>query len=538
MKQYEGKSTSDKIAVGSIYEWNKDTKGVRQYLTSTVGAELCRLEEGLNRAEETLNEVFRMACEYMDRDKAFIFEIHKMLLRDEEFLGRIRKHITENRWSAEYAVLEAKEYYKELFASLEDVALQNRILDLQDVITRLLEALDEEEEYSGLEEADGILLIEEITPEQVLLLSKEKIQGIITRKGTLRSHSAIVAAGRDIPMLLGVNVPEHVHGQRAILDGANAVLLLDVDEDTQNEYWERQAMYQMELGGMTKVMDAEIPTRSNVKVKVTANISNVEEAMRAFMNRADGIGLFRSEFLYLGRKSAPSFEEQTSVYSEVVRSMRGREVVIRTFDLGADKRVDYMKLSEEGNPALGHRGIRIALDYREIFRTQLKAILVAAGLGSVSLMLPMVSNQWEVEEAKKELALAKKELDDMGMAYGEVGFGIMIETPAAALLAEELAKQVDFFSIGTNDLTQYVLGVDRQDEAVEAYYDPTHPAVLELMEKVIRKAHKVGIKVSVCGELAGNVHMTERLVLMGVDSLSVVPSQLGIIKKKVRELGE
>ena len=482
-----------------------------------------------------MEKLYEKALVEVGEANAAIFEIHQMMLQDEDYLDAIRNMIRTQNVNAEYATANTGDHFSQMFASMEDDYMRARAADVKDISERLIRVLAgiEEKELEGNEPV--IIIAEDLAPSETVQLDKSKVLAFVTRLGSSNSHTAILARTMNIPALIGVEIDPAWDGMMGAVDGAKATIYLEPDEDTLTLIAEKKLRQDAYKKMLLELKGKETVTPDGRKINLYANIGNIGDAGAALYNDAEGIGLFRSEFLYLEKDHYPTEEEQFQAYKAVAETMAGKKVIIRTLDIGADKQVDYFEMEKEENPAMGYRAIRICLDRTQIFKTQLRALFRASAYGNISIMYPMIISVQEVQEIKQIVSEVKQELTHQGIAFSDVEQGIMIETPAAAIISDLLAKEVDFFSIGTNDLTQYTLAIDRQNPKLDSIYDPHHEAVLRLIEMVTRNGHQEGIWVGICGELAADTTLTERFIEMGIDELSVSPTFLLGVRKAVRE---
>ncbi len=534
----EGKSVYKGIAIGTMNYYRKTEIAGKVYQVSDTEEEQCRFEAGRQKAIEQLEELYNKALEEIGSEEALILQAHQLLLEDAEYLKHIKKIITEQKYNAEYAVLSASDYFAEIFSSMEDEYLKERAADIRDVSERLLRALGEEETEFKLAEP-AIIAAEDLAPSETVQLDRSKILSLITQKGSVNSHTAILARTMNIPAIIGVGeyLKPEFDGCQVIVDGFLGKVYVDPEEDLLQEYKEKQRTEEERRAALNELIGKENRTKDGKQIDIFANIGDLQDVNEALKNDAGGVGLMRSEFLYLNKMSFPSEEEQLAVYREVLKGMEGRKVIIRTLDIGADKQAEYFQLPKEENPALGYRAIRICLTRKEIFKTQLRALYRASVYGNLGIMFPMIISVEEIRAIKQILLEVKQELTREALAYSDkIELGIMIETPAAAVISDLLAEEVDFFSIGTNDLTQYTTAIDRQNPILASFQDPHHPAVLRLIKLTVENAHKKGIWVGICGELAADTAMTETFLEFGVDELSVAPGMILELRKAVREL--
>ena len=539
MKIYTGKSVMQGIAVGKIYLYEKKKYRKEKKTNVRPGEENNRFEAARKDAISQLEELGKEVSDKTGTEQAMIFDAHRMILEDEVYRNAVREKIFVEHVNAEYAVYEVGERFAASFAGMQDAYMKERAADVKDVTERILQILSGCQEKQIRPDEPVILIAEDLTPSETIQMDKSKILAFVTRKGSANSHTAIVAKAMDIPALVGTKIEllREYQGKEAIVDGIEGKLILEPDQETLSQALARKERLKKEHAGLRELIGAENVTKDGQRIELYANIEVTQEVEDAIQNDAGGIGLFRSEFLYLGKDSYPLEEEQFEKYREVIERMQGRRVIIRTMDIGADKRIDYFQLPEEANPAMGYRAIRICLDRKDIFKTQLRAIYRAAAYGNTAIMFPMIISVQEVKEIKELIREIKEELKEENLPCGEVELGVMIETPAAALISDKLAEEVDFFSIGTNDLTQYTLAIDRQNPYLDSIYDPHHPAVLKLIELITENAHKAGKWVGICGELAVDTALTEWFLKLGIDELSVPPSFLLKVRNAVRKIG-
>ncbi len=536
MQVATGRSILNGIAIGPLRIYQKKETQTAQTSTLTPAEELERFESARLAAQKQLGGLYDKALEEVGEENAAIFEIHQMMLDDDDYLDAVKNIIETQSATAEYAVTTTGENFSATFAAMDDAYMQARSVDVKDISGRVVNILTGQGDKDLLGEEAAILVADDLTPSETVQLDKSKLLGFITRHGSSNSHTAILARTMNIPALIGVDFNDSWDGKLAVLDGYNhcvyvepAAELLAAMEEKRKEDLKQEALLQ----GLKKKPNV---TLDGKEIKVYANIGNVGDVGLVLQNDAQGIGLFRSEFVYLDSKGFPSEDAQFAIYKRVAETMAGKKVIIRTLDIGADKQADYFGLDKEENPALGYRAIRICLTRREIFKTQLRAILRASAFGTISIMFPMIISVREVRDAKDVLEECRKELLAQGTAVGEVEIGIMIETPAAVMMAEELAEEVQFFSLGTNDLTQYTLAIDRQNPKLDAFYDPHHPAVLRMIRHAVEAGHRHGCWVGICGELGADATLTETFLRMGVDELSVSPPAVLPLRKVIRGL--
>ena len=534
----QGKSVLKGIAIGKIYLYEKQEYVLEQKQVADAEAEVARFEAAKETAIGQLDDLYEKALAEAGEEQAMIFDVHKMMLDDGDYLDAITGLIRSEKVNAEYAVHTTGEQFAAVFASMDDDYMKARSADVKDISGRVIRILAGIGDGSIASEEPVILLADDLTPSETVSLDKSKILAFVTRNGSANSHTAILARSMNIPALVQTDVEllKEYHGMDAVVDGLDGKLYLDPEEAVLAELVQKKEACGRERAELEKLIGLDNVTRDGRKINVYANIGSPEDVDKVLLNDAGGIGLFRSEFLYLGREDYPSEEEQFEIYKEVLSRMEGKKVIIRTLDIGADKQVDYFNLDHEENPAMGYRAIRICLDRRDIFRTQLRALLRASAYGNIGIMYPMIISVDEVKEIKKIVESIKAELTEKGIEYGNVEQGIMIETPAAVMISDLLAEEVDFFSIGTNDLTQYTLAIDRQNSKLDNIYDAHHPAVLRMIQKTIENGHKAGCWVGICGELGADMTLTETFLKMGIDELSVSPTFVLPIRKLIREM--
>ena len=534
----QGKSVFGGVSIGKLMFYKRNEKVIKREHISDADAEWKRFEAAKGQAVDQLKELYEKALEDVGEANAMIFEIHQMMLEDLDYLESIENIIRSQEVNAEYAVATTADNFAQMFASMDDAYMQGRAADVKDVSERVLDILCGVS--AGVKEMTEpcIIAADDLAPSETVQLDKSKVLGFATMYGSSNSHTAILARTMNIPAVIGLgeNLSAQYDGKMAVIDGFTGVLYVDPDEETLVRMQEKRAkdLEQKEL--LNQLKGKENVTKSGQKINVYANIGNVSDLGAVLKNDAGGIGLFRSEFLYLENSTFPTEEQQFAVYKQVAESMAGKKVIIRTLDIGADKQVDYFNLDKEENPALGYIAIRICLTRPEIFKTQLRALYRAAVYGNLSIMFPMIISVSEVKKIKEIIAEVKAELKAEGIPYKEdVELGIMIETPAAVMMSRELAKEVDFFSVGTNDLTQYTLAIDRQNQKLDAFYDPHHPAVLAMIKMAADNAHAEGKWIGICGELGADLELTEEFLKMGLDELSVSPALVLPLRKRIRE---
>lgn len=540
MIELVGKKIGNGIAIGRIRYYNKEETRILRRKIQDTSKEIERYESASKETERQLESLYEKALLQVGEANAEIFHIHAMMLQDADYRESICNMIRTQEVNAEYAAAVTGDHFADAFSGMEDEYFRARSADIRDVTERLIRTLlggeKEENLPSDLREKPVILAAEDLTPSETVQMDKSSLLGFVTRQGSSNSHTAILARTMGIPALAGVEVEPSWDGKMAVLDGNQGKILIAPDPSVLEKYQAKQAEEQEKKKLLKNLKGKETVTKSGKKVKLYANIGNVGDLGLVMENDGEGIGLFRSEFLYLEASDYPSEEEQFQSYKMAVETMGGKQVIIRTLDIGADKQVDYFGLEKEENPAMGCRAIRICLTRPDIFRTQLRALFRASAYGNLSILYPMIISEEEVRQIREISSQVKEELRMEGIPVGHVQEGIMIETPAAALISDRLAPLVDFFSIGTNDLTQYTLAADRQNPQLEAFYRADHEAVIRLIRMTVENAHRAGIWVGICGELAGELSLTETFLDMGVDELSVSPSKILPLREKIRSL--
>ncbi|MDD6579010.1 MAG: phosphoenolpyruvate--protein phosphotransferase [Lachnospiraceae bacterium] len=534
--EIQGKSVFGGVAIGPLSVYAKADNVVKRTKIEDPDAEIERFQKAKDKAKEQLQELHDKALKEVGEANAEIFEVHQMMLEDGDYLDSIRGIIKNQMVNAEYAVATTGDNFSQMFAAMDDDYMRARSADIKDISNRVVSILQGADNGGIRSDKPVILLAEDLAPSETVQLDKSLILSFVTHGGSTNSHTAILARTMGIPSLIGVDYQEEMDGHLGIVDGYKGKLIVDPDEETLKAYQKKQEEDNEKKRLLQELKGKENVTLDGKKIKLYANIGGVGDVPDVLQNDAGGIGLFRSEFLYLGCDDYPSEEQQFQAYKTVAETMAGKQVIIRTLDIGADKQVDYFHLDKEDNPALGYRAIRICLDRPEIFKTQLRAIFRASYYGNIGIMYPMIISVNEVLQIKEIVKAVKKELDDQGIPYGNVEQGVMIETPAAVMISEDLAKEVDFFSIGTNDLTQYTLACDRQNAKLEKIADPHHPAVLREIQMTIENGHKGGAWVGICGELGADTSLTETFLRMGVDELSVSPSRILSVREAIRKV--
>lgn len=557
MKKYTGKVVFHGIAIGRLRIEGKGKQIVKRNRVDEPEKEIKRYHEAVEKALEQLKKIHEKAVSEVGEVNAQIFEVHAMMLEDEDYVESVENIIRTQNMNAEYAVASTGDNFAKLFSEMEDEYFRARADDIKDISDRLIQVLSETDtvSYDKREASqDGkepertaenksifcdnepvILAAKELTPSETVQMDKKLLLGFVTQYGSVNSHTAILARTMNIPALTGIEMKPDWNGRMAVVDGFQGELIIEPDEETLLEYEKKLERQKEEENQIKQLLGMENVTRSGKKIKVYANIANVSDVYSVLHNDAEGIGLFRSEFLYMESDSFPDEEKQFAAYKQVAENMGGKKVIIRTMDIGADKKLSYFDLGEEENPAMGYRAIRISISRPEIFKTQLRAIYRASLYGNISIMYPMITSVWELEKIIEMENEVIQELRETGIDCRPMERGIMIETPAAAVISDRLAEKVDFFSIGTNDLVQYTLAVDRQNGNISDFYDPHHEAVLRLIRMVIENGHEKGIWVGICGELASDTELTDTFLDMGIDELSVAPVFNLAVRKKVRE---
>ncbi len=538
MIEYNGKSVYGGIAVGKIHLMSKSKQQIVRRKIDNSDEETERFEAAKAEAQNQLAKLYDKAVKEVGEANAAIFEIHQMMLDDEDYIYSVKNIIREQGVNAEYAVGVTSDNFAAMFSSMDDAYMKERAADVKDISERIIKVLTNTYSENKISDEPVIILADDLAPSETVQLDKNLVLSFVTVHGSTNSHTAILARTMNIPALIGVNIElsQELEGKTAVVDGFNGKVYVDPDKETlakmqqrKNEEIEKQRLLQ-ELKGKENI------TKDGKSVLVYANIGNVKDLAYVLKNDAGGIGLFRSEFIYLESNTYPTENQQFQIYKKVAETMAGKRVIIRTLDIGADKQADYFNLDKEENPAMGLRAIRICLTRPEIFKTQLHAIYRASNYGKLAIMYPMITSLEEVKKIKEISAEVRKELDEKSIPYNNIEEGIMIETPAAVMISDMLAKEVDFFSIGTNDLSQYTMAVDRQNPKLDAFFNPHHEAVLRMIEIICKNAHKENIWVGICGELGADLELTERFLKMGVDELSVSPSYVLPLRNKIRNL--
>lgn len=537
MQVYSGKSVFGGIAIGKISVYKKNEQQVKRVRIEDTEGEYKRYEEAKETAIEQLKELYQKALKEVGEANAAIFEIHQMMLDDGDYNESVQNMIETQKVNAEYAVASTGDNFAQMFRAMDDDYMRERAADVKDISERVIAALAKEQKETVAADEPVIIVADDLAPSETVQLEKDLVLSFVTVHGSVNSHTAILARTMAIPALIGTEIPldETVDGKMAVVDGIHGKIYVDPDAVTLEEMKKRQ-QEELEKKELLQLLKGrENITLDGKKIMLYANIGNIKDLATVIQNDAAGIGLFRSEFIYLEKDHYPTEEEQFRIYKTAVETMAGKRVIIRTLDIGADKQCDYFQMEKEENPALGYRAIRICLSRPEIFKTQLRALFRASAYGNLAIMYPMITSLWEIKKIKEIVEEVKEELRNEQLEFGNPQQGIMIETPAAVMLSERLAEEVDFFSIGTNDLTQYTLAIDRQNPKLDAFYDAHHPAVLEMIRMTVENAHKAGIWAGICGELGADTSLTREFLAMGVDELSVSPGSILPIRKIILE---
>ena len=537
MEEYRGKSVFSGIAIGKICVYRKGEQQVKRVKTEDTEGEMQRYTQAKEEAVRQLKTLYEKAVKEVGEANAAIFEIHQMMLEDDDYNESVENIIRTQKVNAEYAVAATSDNFSQMFASMEDDYMRERAADVKDISERILAVLGGGAKSTVNTEEPVIILADDLAPSETVQLDKDKVLSFVTVHGSVNSHTAILARTMGIPALIGTQIPldAQVDGKLAVVDGSSGAVYVDPDPEILSEMQRRRQEEEEKKELLQQLKGKENITLDGKKVMLYANIGNIKDLATVIQNDAGGIGLFRSEFIYLEKEEYPTEEEQFKIYKTVAETMAGKRVIIRTLDIGADKKCSYFEMDEEENPALGYRAIRICLTRPEIFKTQLRALFRAAVYGNLAVMYPMITSLWEIKRIKEIAEEVKAELKEQNMEFRVPEQGIMIETPAAVMVSADLAKEVDFFSIGTNDLTQYTLAVDRQNPKLDEFYDPHHPAVLSMIRMTVENAHRAGIWAGICGELGADLSLTKEFLAMGVDELSVSPGHILPIRKIVLE---
>lgn len=537
MEVYQGKSVFGGIAIGRISVHKKDEQQVKRVRIEDSEQEILRYRQAKQTAMEQLQGLYQKALKEVGEANAAIFEIHQMMLEDDDYNESVENIIRMQQVNAEYAVASTGDNFAQMFSAMDDDYMRARSADVKDISERVLSVLGGRATGIATSGEPVIIVADDLAPSETVQLNKDLVLSFVTVHGSVNSHTAILARTMSIPALIGTAIPltDDIDGKVGIVDGKNGCIYVDPDEDTLGRMQQLKLEEQEKKELLQTLKGRENITIDGNKIMLYANIGNSKDLAAVLQNDAGGIGLFRSEFIYLERDTFPTEEEQFQIYRTVAETMAGKPVIIRTLDIGADKKCDYFEMEPEENPAMGCRAIRICLTRPEIFKTQLRALFRASAFGNISIMYPMIISVDELRKIKTIVAEIRLELTEQGVTFGEPKQGIMIETPAAVMMSEELAKEVDFFSIGTNDLTQYTLAIDRQNPKLDAFYDPHHPAVLRMIQMVVENAHKAGIWAGICGELGADTTLTRRFLAMGVDELSMSPGSILPVRKIILE---
>lgn len=530
----EGKSVFGGIAIGRLSIYNKKENQVKREKITDVEAEITRFTDAKETAKEQLKGFYEKAVKEVGEVNAAIFEVHQMMLDDLDYVESITNMIRTQEVNAEFAVASTGDNFSKMFAAMDDDYMKERAADVKDISNRVISILQNAENGSVTGEEPVILLADDLAPSETVQLDKSKVLSFVTRHGSTNSHTAILARTMNIPALIGIDFSEDVNGKMGIVDGYTGKLYIEPDEEAMKKYEAKKAEDENKKRLLLELKGKENVTLDGKKINLYANFGGVADVANALSNDAGGIGLFRSEFLYLESEDYPTEEAQFAAYKTVAENMAGKKVIIRTLDIGADKQVDYFHMEKEENPAMGYRAIRICLDRPEIFKTQLRAIYRASYYGTISIMFPMIISVKEVKRIKEIVAEVKAELTAEGIPFKDCELGIMIETPAAVMISDLLAEEVDFFSIGTNDLTQYTLAIDRQNPKLDSFYDSHHEAILRMLQMVVDNGHKHGCWVGICGELGADTTLTSTFLKMGFDELSVSPAMILRVREEIR----
>ncbi|MBS7222274.1 phosphoenolpyruvate--protein phosphotransferase [Megasphaera sp.] len=539
MLTLKGKSVFSGISIGPLALFHRNTISTAVRPIEDVDAEIARFQKAREEAIGQLKDLYVKAVDKVGEEQAAVFEVHQMMLDDDDYIEGIETKICDEKMNAEAAVDQTAQKFAEMFRSMEDAYMQARAADVLDISRRVEQQLcgGPGIDFSNYDHV--IIAADDLAPSETLQLDTDKILGFVTSAGSTNSHTAILARTLGIAAVVSTGTQLHndVDNMTAIIDGTTGTVYINPDEETMAAMKQKQKEEELRVAALEQVRGVPTGTKDGKKINLYANIGNPGNLPQVLANDAEGIGLFRSEFLYLESSDYPTEDQQFEAYKQAAEALQGKTVVIRTLDIGADKKVDYFQLDPEENPAMGMRAIRICLTCVDLFKTQLRALLRASAYGKIAIMFPMIISVWEVQRCKEILNEVRQELDEKGIAYDkDMEIGIMVETPAAAVMSEELAKEVDFFSIGSNDLTQYTLAIDRQQTQLDAFFDPHHPAVLKLIQMTIENGHKAGIWVGICGELGADLTLTETFLRMGVDELSVSPPSVLPLREKVRSL--
>ncbi len=535
MQILKGKSVYSGIAIGKIRYWHKNTQIVKRYHISDIGKEKEKFMQAKIMTIQQLGELYQKARKEVGEEGAAIFEIHQMMLSDEDYINSIENIITQQGLNAEYAVAKTCENFCAMFEAMDDQYMQARSADVKDISERLIGVLMGKNNTNMFDDDNMIIASDDLAPSETVQLDKNKIIAFVTEKGSVNSHTSILARTMNIPAIIGIDL-SGFDGELAAIDGKTGTVYIQPDEKTLEQMKQKYSEEQQQKQLLAELKGKENVTADGVRIKVYANIGNNKDLAYVLSNDAEGIGLFRSEFLYMERDIYPTEEEQFAAYKTVAVTMGGKKVIIRTLDIGADKQADYFDLPREENPAMGMRAIRICLTRPEVFKTQLRALFRAAVYGNISVMYPMITSVAEVRKIKSIVSEVVSELKAEKIPFEIPEQGIMIETPAAVMMSDELAHEVSFFSIGTNDLSQYTFAIDRQNSSLDEFYDPHSESIMRMIQMTVQNGHKAGIWVGICGELAADTALTKRFLQMGIDELSVSPGSVLPLRKKIREI--
>ena len=538
MVKFYGKPVYKGIAVGPVVVLKKEDQKVMRRKVDSPEEEVARVERGVKTAQEQLQALYEKAVVEVGEASAAIFEVHQMMLEDEDYLDAIYNMIRAEQVNAEYAVAVTGDNFSKMFAGMDDDYMKARAADVKDISNRLVQCVSGNQEAGLNFKEPSIIVADDLSPSETVQMDKKKILAFVTVHGSANSHTSILARMMNIPALIGVplDLDKIQSGMKAVVDGVQGEVVFEPNEFVCEEAERKIKKEQEKLQLLQELRGKENVTQSGREVNVYANIGGIGDVGYALENDAGGVGLFRSEFLYLGRDDFPTEEEQFQAYRQVLQTMGDKKVIIRTLDIGADKQVDYFNLGKEDNPAMGYRAIRICLKQPDIFKTQLRALFRATVYGNLSIMYPMITSTEEVEKIYAIVGEVKEELTKEQITFKDPEQGIMIETPAAVMISDKLAQMVDFFSVGTNDLTQYTLAIDRQNEKLDDFYNPHHEAILAMIQMITDNAHKHGKWAGICGELGSDLELTETFVKMGIDELSVSPSMVLPLRKRIREI--
>jgi phosphotransferase system enzyme I (PtsI) len=536
MKKLTGKKVFNGVAIGKIYFYAKKENIVTRTKITDTDAEWQRYLDAREEAISQLTALYEKTKKIASEEEAEIFNVHIMMLED-EFSDSIENMIKTQNVNAEYATAQTGDNFADMFANMDDDYFKARAADVKDIAERVISILLGNQTGETNFDEPVIVVAEDLSPSETVQMDKDKILAFVTKLGSENSHTAILARTMGIPALVGAaDVSEDVNGKEAIVDGTEGLMIVEPDKETLENYEKVREQNRRQKELLKELRNKDTVTKSGRKVNLYANIGSIGDLNSVLVNGAEGIGLFRSEFIYLKSDSYPTEEEQFKIYRQVAETMAGKKVIIRTLDIGADKQVDYFDLGHEDNPALGFRAIRICLERPDVFKTQLRALYRASYYGNISIMFPMIISVDEVKRIKEIVAEVKRELDEDGIQYKDVELGVMIETPAAVMMSEEIGKEVDFFSIGTNDLTQYTLAIDRQNQRLENFYDPHHPAIIKMLKMIVDNGHKSDCWVGICGELGADLELTKTFVEMGFDELSVSPAMVLPVREAIRNM--